>query len=151
MSSLAQRLASLSSDERKAYVETLTPAEQDFLIWHWPFWARAEQTLPPGDWIVWLILAGRGFGKTRTGAEIVREWAKSHSYVNLIGATTADVRDIMVNGESGVLAVCPKSERPRFIANRGCLEWPSGAISLLFSAEEPDRLRRKTAYEALGR
>ena len=105
-------------------------------------WARPEQRLPDGDWINWLILAGRGYGKTR-GAETVRQWVKRYQYVNLIGATADDVRDIMITGESGILAVCPKDARPRYIANKRMLAWPNGAISLLFTAEEPDRFRGK--------
>ena len=74
----------------------------------WPRNARPDQLVPLGDWIVWLILAGRGWGKTRTGAETVRYWnASGHRYVNLIGATSDDARDIMIEGESGILAICP--------------------------------------------
>ena len=93
-----------------------------------------------------LYLAGESMiatHNTRTGAETVREWVKSYKYVNLIGATSDDVREIMVEGESGILAICPNDERPRYIANKRRLEWPNGARSILFSAEEPDRLRGK--------
>lgn len=92
---------------------------------------------------MWLILAGRGFGKTRVGAETVRRWARKYRYVNLIGATSDDARDIMINGESGILAICPPSERPRYIQNASRLEWPNGAQSLIFTAAEPERLRGK--------
>ena len=73
----------------------------------------------------------------------MRQWVKRYQYVNLIGATADDVRDIMITGESGILAICPKDERPRYIANKRMLAWPNGAISLLFTAEEPDRFRGK--------
>ena len=73
----------------------------------------------------------------------MRHWARDFPLVNLIGATADDVRDVMVEGESGVLAVCPRDERPRYVAHRRRLEWPNGAKSLLFSAEEPERLRGK--------
>ena len=105
--------------------------------------ARPDQAPPDGDWIIWLILAGRGAGKTRAGAEAVRTWVNTHPIVNLIGATIADARDIMVRGESGILACCRRDERPRFLAADFRLEWPNGAVSSLFSAEEPDRLRGK--------
>jgi len=88
-------------------------------------------------------LAGRGFGKTRTGAEWVREQVKRYPLVNLIGATADDARDIMIEGESGILAVCPTWERPKHIASKRRLEWPNGARSLVFTADEPDRLRGK--------
>lgn len=86
-------------------------------------------------------MAGRGWGKTRTGAETVREWVKTSAHVNLIGATADDARDIMIEGESGILAVCPPSERPQY-RNRQLL-WPNGAKSLIFTADEPERLRGK--------
>lgn len=108
------------------------------------FIARDEQLPPPGDWLYWMLCAGRGFGKTRTGSETVRQWIKDgFEHVNLIGATADDVRSIMVEGESGILSICPDAERPRYVANTRRLIWPNGAVSLLFSAEEPDRLRGK--------
>jgi len=143
MSFHASDLARLPEGERVAFLSALTEAESAQLRHDWSFWGRPEQRLPKGDWINWLILAGRGFGKTRTGAETVRQWIKTSNYVNLIGATADDVREIMVDGESGILAICPKDERPRYIANKNRLEWPNGARSLLFTAEEPDRFRGK--------
>ncbi|MFY9971663.1 MAG: terminase family protein, partial [Roseiarcus sp.] len=120
-----------------------SPDECARLFHDWTLWARPEQAPPPGDWIVWLILAGRGAGKTRAGAEAVRRWSATHPIVNLIGPTADDVRDVMVLGESGILNCCPRQERPRYLASAGRLEWPTGAVSYLFSAEEPDRLRGK--------
>jgi len=111
--------------------------------YRWQLHARDEQRLPPGDWLVWLILAGRGWGKTRTGAEAVRHWVREAPLVNLIGATADDARDIMIEGESGVLSVCPRNERPRYVKSARKLEWPNGAMSLIFTADEPDRLRGK--------
>ena len=97
--------------------------------------------MPPGDWRYWLIMAGRGWGKTRTGAETVRRWVKDFPFVNLIGATLDDARDIMIEGESGILAICPPAERPRYVNRQ--LHWPNGAKSLVFTADEPERLRGK--------
>ena len=134
-------LLELSPAERARVLGALSDKECDELFFDWSLWARDGQRPPPGDWIYWLILAGRGAGKTRAGAEAVREWVKSFAIVNLIGATHDDVRDVMVLGESGLMAVCPRDERPRYARAAGRLAWPNGAVSLLFSAEEPDRLR----------
>ncbi len=136
-------LLELSPTERAKLLAELSDKQCDELFYDWSLWARADQRPPPGDWIYWLILAGRGAGKTRAGAEAVREWVKSFAIVNLVGATHEDVRDVMVLGESGLMAVCPRGERPRYARASGRLTWPSGAVSLLFSAEEPDRLRGK--------
>jgi phage terminase large subunit-like protein len=136
-------LLKLKPAERARVLADLTPKEADTLFYDWRFWGRPEQEPPAGDWIYWLILAGRGAGKTRSGAEAVREWVRSFALVNLIGATHDDVRDIMVLGESGLMAICPRHERPRYARASARLTWPNGAVSLLFSAEEPDRLRGK--------
>jgi phage terminase large subunit-like protein len=96
------------------------------------------------------VLAGRGYGKTRVGAETVRMWARDYSLVNLIGATTDDVRDIMIEGESGILSVCPNHERPTYLPSKRRLEWPNGAKSLLFTADEPERLRGKQHMKLWG-
>jgi phage terminase large subunit-like protein len=140
-------ILSLDLDDRVRVLEAMTPLECAQLFHDWSFWARPDQAPPPGDWIIWLILAGRGAGKTRAGAEAVRNWAQTYPIVNLIGATVADVRDTMVQGESGVLACCRRDERPRFFASDLRLEWPNGARSWLFSAEEPDRLRGRQHYK----
>ena len=131
----------LSPAERARLLAALSDQQCDEIFYDWSLWARDDQRPPPGDWIYWLILAGRGAGKTRAGAEAVREWAKSFAIVNLIGPTHDDVRDVMVLGGSGLMAVCPPDERPRYARASGRLAWPNGAVSLLFSAEEPDRLR----------
>lgn len=88
-------------------------------------------------------MAGRGFGKTRIGAEQTREWTRSFEFVNIIGATADDARDIMIEGESGILAICPPWERPQYQPSRRQLAWPSGAKTLIFTADEPERLRGK--------
>jgi len=139
----ARQLALLTPRERASFFANLDADELESLKALWPFWARPEQLIPEGDWVYWLPLAGRGWGKTRVGAETVRQWAREFPLVNLIGATADDVRDVMVEGESGVLACCPRDERPRYVAHRRRLDWPNGAKSLLFSAEEPERLRGK--------
>ena len=106
----------------------------------WRSLARPEQLPPAGDWSVWVYLAGRGSGKTRAGAEAIREWIGSGRCrrVGLIAPTAADTRDVMVEGESGLLAICPDA---RFEPSKRRITWPNGAIATLYSAEEPDRLR----------
>ena len=108
-----------------------------------PWTPRPNQTAPPGDWLVWLILAGRGWGKTRAIVEWLRTRVQQTPLVNVIGPTADDVRDVLVEGPSGVLAVCDDADRPRYEPAKRRLAWPNGARSLLFSAEEPERLRGK--------
>jgi len=108
----------------------------------WRFWARPEQIAPSGDWRAWLFLAGRGTGKTRSGAEWVREQvAAGNGRVALVARTSADVRDVLVEGESGILACCPAATRPRWEPSRRRLTWPNGAIATTYTADEPDQLR----------
>src|SRR5690348_8450940 len=142
--SQASCFLSLPVPERQRRLAALTERQLAGLKYDWGFWARPEQLLPSGAWTYWLIQAGRGFGKTRTGAETVRQWVKlGHRHVNLIGATADDARDIMVQGESGILAICPPDERPDYKPSVRKLLWPNGAESLIFTADEPDRLRGK--------
>ncbi len=105
--------------------------------------ARANQRPPVGDWRTWLLLMGRGAGKTRSAAEWVRHRVESGAAgrLALLGATAADVRDTMVDGESGILAISPPWFMPRYEPSRRRLTWPNGARATTFSADEPDRLR----------
>lgn len=109
----------------------------------WSAQARPEQLPPPGDWSSWLILAGRGWGKTRTGSEWTRSIAESGRVhrIALVGPTAADVRDVMVEGESGLLSICPRHFRPDYEPSKRRLTWPNNCIATMFSSEEPDRLR----------
>ncbi|AFV22779.1 hypothetical protein Mpsy_0568 [Methanolobus psychrophilus R15] len=109
----------------------------------WKFWARPNQLPPEGNWQYWLVLSGRGWGKSRVGAEWVRDRIESGKArrIALVAPTAADARDTMVEGESGILSVCPPWNRPVYEPSKRRLTWPSGAKALLFSAEEPDRLR----------
>lgn len=123
-------------------LQSLTATELTALEWDWEFWARPNQLPPQGDWRVWLLLAGRGFGKTRTGAEWCRSRiAAGRSRLALVAPTAADVRDVMVEGESGILAVCPPWDRPNYEPSKRRVTWPNGAIATTYSADEPDRLR----------
>lgn len=121
----------------------LSDAEAAHLLWDWPSWARPPQLPPPGNWRVWLVMAGRGFGKTRAGAEWVRALAEHNgaARIALVGATLHDTRAVMVEGESGLLAIAPPDRRPQFEPSRRRLVWPSGAQAMLYSAEDPEQLR----------
>jgi phage terminase large subunit-like protein len=109
----------------------------------WRAKARPEQLPPPGDWNGWLVMAGRGFGKTRTGAEWIKELVETGAarHVALIGATAGDVRDIMIEGSAGILAVSSPWCRPEYEPSKRRLTWPTGATASAFSSEESDRLR----------
>jgi len=115
-------------------------------------WARDDQLPPPPDtdWTAWLILGGRGAGKTRAGAEWIRQQARDPIRIALVGETLADVRDVMVEGPSGLLAIAPPRERPNWIASKRRVEWPSGAVALAFSSEDPEALRGHQAHAAWG-
>ncbi len=112
-------------------------------------WARDDQLQPAGDWTTWLILGGRGAGKTRAGAEWVRALVLGRIFeaggaierVALVGETIADVRDVMVLGESGLLSLDWGKTRPRWVGSKRKLEMPNGAIAMAFSSEDPESLR----------
>jgi len=114
--SVMEVLAAMSPEER---AEALAGMDPEMLLWDWSVWARPEQQPPAGDdWNVWLVLAGRGFGKTRLASEWVREQAKytteGQRRFALVARTAADVRDVIVEGESGIMNVSPPSERPHY-------------------------------------
>jgi phage terminase large subunit-like protein len=130
-----------------ALLASLSPQEIEALKYDWTIWANAKQLPPKGDWTTWLLLGGRGAGKTRAGSEWVRSLATGKGTVNavspiaLIGETLGDARNIMVEGISGLLSIHPKGQRPTFHKTRNLLEWPNGAQGQLFSAREPESLR----------
>jgi hypothetical protein len=140
-SSLLDSLVSLNVEERQQILATLTDEQAAALLYDWRFWARPEQVEPVGGHSIWLVLAGRGYGKTRLGAEWVREQVKTRGRVNLIGQDAAAVRSIMIEGESGIMAVCPPWERPEYLKSQRLLRWPNGAISECRSGEDPEGVR----------
>lgn len=110
----------------------------------WRFSARPEQREPSSDWLIWAIITGRGWGKTRTAGETITQWAQSAQCkrVHLVARTAADARDTMVEGESGLLAVGGlRGFRPNYEPSKRRLTWPNGAVAILFTADEPDALR----------
>ena len=149
--SIMEQLALLPEEERLAI---LAGMDAEALMWDWSVWGRPEQQAPEGDWNVWLVLAGRGFGKTRLASEWVREQAK---YTNtgqrryaLVARTAGDVRDVIVEGESGIMNVTPPSERPLYEPSKRRLTWPNGNVASLFTADEPDSLRGPQFTHAWG-
>lgn len=142
-------LLSLPEQERQKILDGLTEQQAASLLWDWSVWARPNQIAPSGDWLTWLVLAGRGFGKTRCGVEWVRSIATgstplapgTHKRIALIAETAADARDVLVEGESGLLAIHPKDFRPIYEPSKRRVTWPNGAIATLYNATEPDQLR----------
>ena len=118
-------------------------AEQVRRRYDWSRKAREAQREPSGDWFIWLIKPGRGWGKTRTGAETVRGWVESgqRGRIALVNDTAADVRDVMIEGPDGLLAVCPPSNRPRYEASLRRVTWPNGAVAISYAGEAPGLLR----------
>lgn len=151
----AGRKPSCSPSWNFASLETL-PEWKRNLLWHgmiwkrvavvvetWLVWARAEQLAPQSPWRTWLFLGGRGAGKTRAAAEWVRERMESGRYTHtaLIGPTFADVRNVMIDGPSGLRAIASPGFEPVLEISRRRLVWPHGPTATMYSAEDPDSLR----------
>jgi len=128
--------------------DLLLPMGGDKLTHHiaklsaWEKTRRPDQTPPDGKWLVWLLLGGRGAGKTRAGAEWVLEQVNAGARrVALIAPTYNDAREVMIAGESGLLNIGDEADRPQYLPSRRLLQWPNGAVGQVFSAEDPDGLR----------
>lgn len=141
--SRAEILAQLPQEERDLILGKLSDEAKAALKYDWDFWARPAQLPPPGDWTTWLVLAGRGFGKTRMGAEWVRIKAKENPgcRIALVGETAADCRKVMIEGDSGILAISPPDFMPDYSPANRQLTWPNGSIALTYNATQPDQLR----------
>lgn len=150
--SIMEHIALLPPEEQKLALEGL---DMEQVVWDWNLWGRPEQRPPEGDdWAVWLYLGGRGSGKTRAAAEWVREKAKISNQGQLrfllVARTAADIRDTVVEGESGILNITPPSERPHYEPSKRRLTWPNGNTATLVTADEPDSLRGVQAHYAWG-
>jgi len=124
-------------------IDNLSDKEVKTLAYDWyGIFAREKQQIPKRNFFIWFLLAGRGFGKTRTGAEYIRHRVEKENAqrIALVAPTAADCRDVVVEGESGILAISPPWNRPAYESSKRRLTWPNGAIATLYSAEEPDRL-----------
>lgn len=141
---LVDRVLDLPPADRARLLRTLPPVELAGWECDWSEWAHRGQTEPEGEWRTWLMMAGRGFGKTRAGAQWVHALVKAHGTVSiaLVAATAGEARRVMVEGKSGILATpCHASERPVFEASRGRVLFPNGAEAVLFSGANPEALR----------
>lgn len=139
-------LAHLGPEGITEALSHLTPQELAGLQYEWKFWARPGQLAPTHfPWTFWLLLAGRGYGKTRVGAEWIRDMAANGrpggGRIALIAATNRDIRETMLEGESGLLNICPPWFAPKYEPSKSRVVFPNGVICSLFSSEEPDRLR----------
>jgi phage terminase large subunit-like protein len=138
-----ERLALLPRAQRMAALGRMGAAERNELRERWEAYAHDGQAQPPGKWRIWMIQAGRGFGKTRAGAEWISARARENpsARIALVGATLAEARRVMVEGESGLIAVARPGEEPIWYPSRGLLVFPSGAEAQIFSAAAPESLR----------
>lgn len=149
----ARQLVPLSKDLRNRVLDQMTDAEikvtYEAIKYDWPLWRREKQRLPKGDWRWCLFACGRGFGKTRTSTEILREAAESgqHSYVSLIGATATTTKRTLLYGPAGIMTISPPWFRPTVFSVEEKLVWPKHSITgvqmvcYLMSGEDPDRIR----------
>ena len=145
----ADWIACASVADRQLFLNDLTKGELLALPFLFDFWAMEHQLPSAGDWRSWVIMGGRGAGKTRAGAEWVRSQVEgprpadcgSARCVALVGETLDQAREVMVFGDSGILACSPPDRRPRWHASRKRLIWPNGAVAQIFSARDPESLR----------
>lgn len=139
----------MRASRQKEFIAALTADQLETLPYLFDFWAMPHQIAPRGDWRAWVILGGRGAGKTRAGAEWVRRMVEGPSpyapgkarRVALVAETLDQAREVMVFGDSGLMSVCPPDRSPNWIAGRRLLVWPNGAEAQLFSAHDPESLR----------
>ena len=142
-------LASATPEEVDEFLSGLSQNALLALPWVFEFWALPHQLPPRGAWKTWVIMGGRGAGKTRAGAEWVRAQVEGAGpldpgrakRVALVGETVDQVRDVMVLGESGIIACSPPDRKPEWFASKNHLVWPNGAVAQVFSAHEPEAMR----------
>jgi phage terminase large subunit-like protein len=151
VSQILTTLRKLSPDKRKAFLASLSPEEAELLDsllvpatgQPWREIARPEQIMPEGDWFIWAFIAGRGAGKTRSAAEAILELAeKPNKRIALVGRIPSDVRDVMIEGESGLIACAKRiGLELEYVPSKGRLVFPNGTIAYTYSAEVPSKLR----------
>ena len=132
----------LPAPQREQIINSLTESQAEELRYDWLFNGRPSQIAPEGEWLKWLILAGRGFGKTRAGSEWVRQQVKAGcKSIAIIAETQRDLEQVIVEGDSGILRVFPPNERPKYTKKPVVLTFPNGAIARGYNGTEPDQLR----------
>lgn len=143
LNALLGEVAELPEREQQILVNAMTPTVRRTMEQCWQSWAHEGQYPDDSDWRVWLIMAGRGFGKTRAGAEWVSQKARENpdAAIALVGANLDDVRKVMIEGPSGLLAVAHAGQRPQWIEQKGELRFASGAVAHIYSAEAHEKLR----------
>lgn len=144
-------IASLPDRQRAQILATLNEAQCENLLGDWRFWAHPAQTPPPGDWRVWVFLGGRGAGKTWAGANFLLEETRDRpGRYGLVGPDIGFVRDVMIEGESGLIACAPRQSRPRYEPTRRRLIFDNGSEAWGFSAVDADSLRGPQFHGAWG-
>jgi phage terminase large subunit-like protein len=139
--SLAEQAALLKRPLRRQFLKTLTRDEKEFLLDYWEGEARPGQRAPVGEWRIWMVMAGRGFGKTRAGAEWVLELARTPGLrIELVGPNEDEARAVMVEGPAGILA-CARDVRPKWEPSNLRLIWPNGTLAFVHSGANPEGLR----------
>ena len=140
---LLPSLLDLSPPEIHDLLSGLSDEEAETILYDWRLWARPEQIAPDGDWLTWVINAGRGFGKTRAGSEWVREQVEAgRQRIALIGETYKDLVEVMVYGDSGIASVFPNHQKPKIVTTPNVhITFHTGAIALGYNATQPDQLR----------
>lgn len=143
--SWAEWVALAPPEITEPWLDSLPEQLAQQLQYYWPFYARPAQLAPPGDWQFWVLLSGRGSGKTRSGAEWVIDLAQSgrpnKKGIALVGATVGDALKVIIHGESGILARSPPWFRPVWNLSARTLTWPNGEWACTYSADRPDRFR----------
>jgi phage terminase large subunit-like protein len=150
--SLAEEISLLPIEEQNEIFKNFTPDDYAKLKYDANFWLRPEQKIPDGDWFITALVAGRGFGKTLTASQWIRKKALENPgcRIAIAARTVADVRNTMILGESGVLAVHSPDERPEYKPSTTSLLWPNGSQALLLSSESPDGARGPQFHYAVG-
>jgi phage terminase large subunit-like protein len=140
--SVAEQVALLPPKERRKLLGRLSEEKLQEFVTCWTIWGRGGQLPPDGDWRVWLLMAGRGYGKTRAGAEWVHHLAEEEgTRIAIVGPTGDEAREVMIEGASGLLACAPPDMRPEWEPSLGLLTWPTGSRGFVFSGANPESLR----------
>lgn len=149
--STAETIALLPERERKEVISNLSQKEAEETQYDWRFWARPNQLPPDWNWYVWLMLSGRGGGKTRAENELIIQWAREgHSPIALIGETKADVRDVIIEqGPASILKISAPWFMPMYEPSKRRLTWPNGVVGIAYSGDEPNQLRGPQHAKAL--